>query len=69
MSANNYILIRKSKKTGKWSVAMRDADTQWQFGTRYAFENLEDAVKKADEMMTDEEVEYGIHFDLDGGKW
>lgn len=57
MSANNFILIKETKRG--YEVSMRDADTNsFSYGKVQTYKSLKTAIKKAQE----EETEYGLHF-------
>jgi len=58
MSANNYLLISKSQYT----VKECDADTEY-CSVKYEGCDLEDALDKADEIMKEEIIEYGVQFE------
>lgn len=64
MSANNFILIEWKKD--HYEVSHRDADTSYVFDRIANEGNLEDAVRKANDFIRQEEeqgnyVEYGIN--------
>jgi hypothetical protein len=58
MSANNYVLI-KWKKT-RYEISHRDADSDWQLEKLGKCGTLEEAVKIANEFMSENLVEYGL---------
>jgi hypothetical protein len=63
MSANNYILIKKTKG-GNFTMNERDADTQainQHFGI---YPTLHEAVEVANKYMENEVIEYGIDIQL-----
>jgi len=58
MSANNFILISKSNYT----VKVCDADSKY-CSLKYTGADLEDAIQKAQDIMQEDDIEYGIHFE------
>lgn len=62
MSANNFILI--TKKDDKFVAKMLDADTGGEIDFICAEDKLEDTIKKANDYMEHEEVEYGLSISI-----
>ena len=62
MSANNYILVKENKKNFK--VMMLDADNGHQLGKAQRVQGLRNAIQLAQEIVREENVEYGIDFNL-----
>jgi hypothetical protein len=58
MSANNAILITKRNN----AVSMIDVDTNYVYESYGEFKTLEEALAKANEIMSQELVEYNIIF-------
>jgi len=60
MSANNYILIEQLKNG--WRVGMRDADLGRGLGKNKVFKELESACRASQDILDEDNVEYGICF-------
>ena len=58
MSANNYVLIKKTKQGFK--VSHRDADTNVVFGAEVLVKTADEALEAANELQEEGEAEYGI---------
>lgn len=65
MSANNFILIKERKKN-TYKVSENDYESNAEAKNIGTFDSLRTAVKKAEEYISDSEieVEYGIRFSL-----
>ena len=62
MSANNQLTI--TKENGRFIIRNTDVDTKSSYLVGDA-ETLEEAVKKANHFMWEEEVEYGLRIKLE----
>ena len=62
MSANNFIYIQEKEK--HVMVIMKDADTGISLGSSKRFPSLREAIKGANTIRENEEVEYGLRIEL-----
>ena len=62
MSANNELVIYKKGK--KWIVGHRDIDCGWHEKEMIVEDSLEKAIKKANEYMGENIVEYGLNIPI-----
>ena len=58
MSANNQLVIYKKGK--KFIVGHSDLDCGWHQKEMFVEDTLEEAIKKSNEYMEENEVEYGL---------
>lgn len=63
MSANNYILLKKTTQ-GNYTLNERDADTHDLIFALGIFADIKEAIKVASKYMSKEEVEYGLDIQL-----
>lgn len=64
MSANNYLLVERTDKTFTLSDVDFDGEDGGGFYIHTDIKTLEETIRLAQDYMIENEVEYGIHFDL-----
>lgn len=62
MSANNFVYIKEDRRRIK--VVMRDIETGYELGDPIYVKTLREAIKAANKILAEEEVEYGIQIEL-----
>ena len=62
MPDNNLVFIKEHKRI--FNIGMRDAETGSVLGEEYREPTLRKAIKRANQILDSEEVEYGLQIEL-----